>query len=868
MEEAERNKKLEELFGMASELPAGERDAFLARHCQGDAELESQLRVLLRQGDRPTATVLRGTAEPESGDRIGRYKLVKLLGAGGMGSVYLANQEEPVQRLVALKMIHPGMSSEEVVRRFDLERQTLALMDHPCIATIYDGGTADSGQPYLVMEYVNGLSITEYCDRHHLGTSARLELFCRVCDAVQHAHQKAIIHRDLKPGNVLVTEQSGEPVPKIIDFGIARAVAPRAGDRARSTTAGGVVGTMLYMSPEQADPRGTELDTRTDIYSLGVILYELLTGTTPFDPEALEERGWVEAQRILCEQDPPVPSARVTQLDSTPPVTAKRAASERSLPRALKGDLDWITMKAMEKDRNRRYGSAADLSADIERYLCDEPVLAGPPTVSYRSRKFVRRHRVAVSVSSIVVLTLVGSVVVTGKSWMEASEARTRAERNLEETKAVVEFLDWGLFHGDPVMTGGHELTVRGMLDVSAPELQEMFAGRPTGKAAVMSLVGRANLQLGEFELARDALRQAYALQLQVDAPKYERWVTLDHLISAVTLTTGRAAAAVYIQECVNLAVDILDDGHPQLRDSLVELLELSKMPQLTGAETQRRLDAVMDAFDKISEKDRERSLRMFGRIVGSVGWQLMARQDKSDAQMYFDRLETRVRALLDNDSLEFLTILGMFADLCLQQGNLKKALELATELTERGQALLPPRHWLYFEGDRVRGLALAAQGDFAEAEKILTRVYDGIERLGGQKTQRLRESEQGLARMCVWLRDKGDLASFLEGSWQRYAEGTATQPDPLIWWPVDPNLDLCHEAATAALVVLRAAIARDDDDARALGSLALAEFGANQKSDASKTFARFERAVQSSSGARAEGDRALLARVSAILRD
>ena len=338
-----------------------------------------------------------------------RYTLRNLLGEGGLGTVYLAEQTEPVKRQVALKLIKLGMDSRAVLARFDAERQALALMDHPNIARVYDGGTTETGQPFFVMELVNGLPITDYCDRKRLPVRARLELFVAVCQAVQHAHQKGIIHRDLKPSNVMVTEVDGRPTPKVIDFGVAKATEFNLTDQSLGDT-GAIVGTPTYMSPEQADPSSMDIDTRTDVYALGVILYELLAGSPPLDASQFKRGALLEMLRMVREVDPPRPSTKVSTAEGLPSIAAGRSIDPAQLQRALTGDLDWIVMKALEKDRTRRYETANGFAVDINRHLSSEPVLAAPPSRVYRTKKFVRRHRNGVLAASLVLLSLLGGL--------------------------------------------------------------------------------------------------------------------------------------------------------------------------------------------------------------------------------------------------------------------------------------------------------------------------------------------------------------------------------------------------------------------------------------------------------------------------
>src|SRR5437588_6757714 len=333
------------------------------------------------------------------GTVIGPYKLLEQIGEGGFGLVFMAEQQQPIRRKVALKILKPGMDTRQVIARFEAERQALALMDHPNIAHVFDGGETASGRPYFVMELVKGAPITGYCDQNTLSTRERLELFVSICQAVQHAHQKGIIHRDIKPSNVLVTLHDGAPLAKVIDFGVAKAMGQQLTDKTLFTGFAQMIGTPLYMSPEQAALSNVDVDTRSDIYSLGVLLYELLTGATPFDKERLKEASYDEMRRIIREEEPPKPSTRLSESkDSLPSISAQRHTEPAKLAKLMRGELDWIVMKALDKDRNRRYETANGFAADVQRYLSDEPVQACPPSMGYRLRKFARRHKAALTV--------------------------------------------------------------------------------------------------------------------------------------------------------------------------------------------------------------------------------------------------------------------------------------------------------------------------------------------------------------------------------------------------------------------------------------------------------------------------------------
>jgi serine/threonine protein kinase len=423
---------------------AAKRAEFVERSCGGDAALRQRVEDLLRAYGQPSgplenmAAALAPThiAEPireQVGSTIGPYKLMEQIGEGGFGLVFVAEQERPIRRKVALKIIKPGMDSRDVIARFEAERQALALMDHPNIARVLDAGTTDSGRPYFVMELVRGIPITDYCDKNQLTTRERLELFIPVCNAIQHAHLKGIIHRDIKPSNVLVTMHDGKPVVKVIDFGVAKALHQSLTDRTIYTRFAQMIGTPLYMSPEQAEMSGLDIDTRTDVYSLGVLLYELLTGTTPLDKKRLAKAAYDELLKIIREEDPPKPSVRLSQsTDTLPSIAAQRKTEPAKLSKMFSGDLDWIAMKALEKDRTRRYETANAFAADVLRYLNDEPVEASPPSAAYRLRKFARKHRRPVL--ALVTIGLVLVLGIAGTTWglvraRQAEHAATASEQ-------------------------------------------------------------------------------------------------------------------------------------------------------------------------------------------------------------------------------------------------------------------------------------------------------------------------------------------------------------------------------------------------------------------------------------------------------
>jgi len=473
---------------------------------------------------------------------IGPYRLVQMVGTGGMGEVWRAEQIAPFHRTVALKLIKAGMDTRAVVARFESERQALALMEHPNIAKVFDAGATPEGRPYFVMEYVPGLSITSYCDKHRLSIRDRLLLFTQVCEGVQHAHQKAIIHRDLKPSNVLVSEVDQKPVPKIIDFGLAKATGPRLSQATMYTEAGGVVGTPDYMSPEQASSE-RNIDTRTDVYSLGVILYELLVGMLPFSsqgggltPSVLEK---------LRADQPTLPSSKIKALgESLEESAEKRHEEPQSLRRHLRGELDWIAVKALEHDRSRRYGSPAELAADIQRYLNDEPVLAGPPSTTYRALKFIRRHRFGVGVATVALILLVAFAVTMALQARRIAKERDRANREAAASERVADFMTQMFKVSDPGEARGNSVTAREILDKASKDVDNGLANDPQLQAQMMNTMGTVYENLGLFSQAEPLLRHALEIRRQMLGNSNKDTLKSMYQLSEVLTWKGNAAEA------------------------------------------------------------------------------------------------------------------------------------------------------------------------------------------------------------------------------------------------------------------------------------------------------------------------------------
>ncbi|MBU8921555.1 MAG: serine/threonine-protein kinase [Bacteroidales bacterium] len=537
-------------------------------------KLKGPSKVRARMPEPGKITPPKKTRLTEKGDMIESFRLLERVGVGGMGEVWAAEQEAPFHRKVALKILKAGMDTEEVVARFEAERQALALMDHPCIAQVYDAGSTPAGRPFFAMEYVKGVSITEYCDKRKLGTEKRLRLFMRLCEGVQHAHHKAVIHRDLKPNNVLVTEIDDKPVPKIIDFGVAKATSAPLTDKKMHTHIGQLIGTPEYMSPEQAELTGEDIDTRTDIYSLGVILYELLAGALPFNSTMLREAGFEGIKKTIRDVEPAKPSTKVTTLGDGSSANAQlRRTDPASLSSQLKGDLDWIIMKALDKDRNRRYASAMDMSADIERHLNDEPVLASPPSRIYKIKKFAKRHRAGVAAASVVVLAVFLGIAGTTIGMIRAIRAEKLALREAETVKSVSTFME-GLFEvSDPGEARGNSITAREILDKGAGRISRELADQPLVQARLMVTMGRVYRNLGLYDSARSLLEQALDLRREKLGDKDLNVSDSCEELAALLGAIGDFETALPLfEEARTIREEILGSGHPEVGLALSNL--------------------------------------------------------------------------------------------------------------------------------------------------------------------------------------------------------------------------------------------------------------------------------------------------------
>jgi serine/threonine protein kinase len=615
--------RIKALFDEALEIEApAERAAYLDRHCAGEPELRRQVEALLRvyaemgsfleqplldpraTVDPHTGPIAGVTAAPDvedeqaapappaegPGSQIGPYKLLQEIGQGGMGAVFLAEQREPVRRQVALKLIKAELASATSVARFEAERQALALMDHPHIAKVLDGGTTSAGRPYFVMELVMGIPITRYCDDQQLSIRQRLELFIPVCQALQHAHTKGIIHRDIKPSNVLVAPGDGQPAPKVIDFGIAKATGQRLTERTLFTEFGSVLGTLEYMSPEQAELNNQDIDTRSDVYSLAVVLYELLTGTTPLTHQVLKGTTFLEVLRRIREEEPPTPSRRLSTLqEALPTISAQRRTEPVKLARALRGELDWVVMKALEKDRSRRYESASALARDLERYLADEPVQARPPSLGYWLAKFARRNRGLVLATAAALLALV--VGLAGLAWglvraeraRQAEAERAEGERQAKEqaqdaeqqardseadTQAFSRFLvEDVLAAARPEGEGGGlgiDVSLKRALDESAKKIAQRFRGRPRAEAVARHDLGVTFRLLGDPARAVEQLQQALVLRRQALGRDHPDTLASLNSLGASYRAAGQLDQAVALhEEALRLATAKFGPAHP-----------------------------------------------------------------------------------------------------------------------------------------------------------------------------------------------------------------------------------------------------------------------------------------------------------------
>ena len=616
----------------------------------------------------------------ESGPRmvIGRYHLLQRIGEGGMGEVWLAEQKEPVRRRVALKLVKAGMNTREVIGRFESERQALALMDHPAIAKVFDAGSTPEGAPYFVMEYVAGVPITTYCDNHRLNIRERLEPFVRVCEGVQHAHQKAIIHRDLKPSNVLVTEMDGRAAPKIIDFGVAKALTHRLTAATMFTRAGALVGTPEYMSPEQALSSGEDIDTRTDVYSLGVVFYELLAGVAPLE---LRKMALDEFLRRLREEEPPKPSTKIRTQD---PATSSESARKRqteplALAKQMRGDLDSIALKALEKDRSRRYGSPSDFAADIGRYLRNEAVLAVPHSAAYRARKFARRYRAALIIACAFVLVLIVAAAVSIRQTL-------RADREAAVAQAVNDFLQNDVLaqasaatQSGPSAKPDPHLEVRTALDRAAARIAGKFDRQPEVEAGIRDTIGQTYMDLGLYPEARTQLEQALDLHRRALGAKNPKTLkTMSRLGGIADLQGKYPEAEALLNQVLAMQRRVLGPDHPDTLISMDNLAILYK-EEAKYARAEALVSQILEIRRRVLGPEHPETLKSMNNLSNVYDDQgKHAQAEALDSQT----LEIR-RRVLGPEHPETLSSMNNLATVYIQEGKYAQAEVLLSQALE-----------------------------------------------------------------------------------------------------------------------------------------------------------------------------------------
>jgi non-specific serine/threonine protein kinase/serine/threonine-protein kinase len=671
-------------------------------------------------------------------EAIGSFSVIRLLGEGGMGKVYLARQQEPIRRVVALKVVKAGRHSAKAAARFETERQVLALMRHPAIAQVYDAGTTPRGNPYFVMEYVSGSPIHEFCDRGRLALRQRLELFVEVCGAIQHAHQRGVIHRDIKPENVLVSLQDGRPAPKVIDFGIAKAIAEDLDLQGSLTEQGFVVGTPTYMSPEQSDRAlSDDVDTRTDVYSLGVLLYQLLVGTLPLQLTSVARF----AERIQKE-DPVPPSRRVRELESGE-AAFQRGTDAAGLHRQLTGDLDWIVMKALEKNRSHRYASVSELAADVGRHLHDEPVLAGPPTLSYRVRKYIRRNRVATAAAAVVLLGLVIGSAGVSVGLVRSLRAEERARQEAEKARAINEFLNGMLAAPNP-SRAGREVRVAEVLDRAAQDLKGRFAKEPEVEAAVRATLGLTYMKLGEMDKAGPHLAKALDLRERVLGPDHPETIDSLGTLANFQAETGDATKARELAErlVASLRRTQGDESSDTLRGQ--NLLARVLVAQGKPAEAEALARRTVEAQTRLLGEQHPLTLSTVNTLAGALWFQ--GKLGELEPMMQ-KTLEIKTR-LLGPEHPEVLDLMNNLAQVLVGLNRTGEAETLARSTLEIRRRVLGPDHPRTLDSMTVLAGALEPQGRSAEAAALYRQVWEGKKKALGEnhpETQEALRLAQGI---------------------------------------------------------------------------------------------------------------------------
>ncbi len=755
------------LFGEA-------RESFMEETCSGDTSLRDEVEALLaarEQAALASSPGERPLSDLELNSQLGPYRLLELLGEGGFGSVYLAEQREPVRRRVALKVIKLGMDTREVIARFEAERQALSMMAHANIARVLDVGATDEGRPYFVMELVRGVPITEYCETQRLSLLERLQLFVPVCHALQHAHQKGIIHRDIKPSNVLVTVESGSPVPKVIDFGIAKATVQVLTDKTLVTLQQQLIGTPAYMSPEQAELTGLDIDTRSDIYALGVLLYELLTGATPFDGRTLLDAGRTEMLRIIREDEPRLPSARVGQ-DDAEEKSERRRPPEADLIKRLTGDLDWIVMKCLEKDRTRRYETASELAADVQRHLSDEPVLAAAPSAAYRMSKFVRRNRAGVVTGLVVVSLLLLAIAGTTSGWLLAQEERAHAEASAEaEREARLAAQE---SEKEATLAAEQATLAAKRADNSSKraQLARAESQRRADELEMVIALHQAQLQDVDAELLGLGIRDLIIEQVTTRAtedglPGLAREATVERLES---LLEGVSFTSLALETVV---IGLLDPTLTAVRETFAD-------QPLTRAQMEQTLGEVLSSLGlwERAESPLRSSLETFRAELGEDGLQtlealtewgkVVEQQGDLDAALdIFERCHEARRRVLGEEHRDTLASASLIANTLREQGRPEEALTLHRRVLDDRLRLFEPNDPDVLDSLAEMGSTLFALRRWDEAQDFDQRALDGRrEELGAGHEDTL-SSMNNLGQLLLQQDQKGPAFLLLQESFE-----------------------------------------------------------------------------------------------------
>ncbi len=801
-----RHEDIRRLFHLASELPRDQQRALLDRECGADAALRTRIEAMLAAAadDRflssATADLLPSADAPATlenppsragthdaaaalseapGSRIGPYKLLQLLGEGGFGSVFMAEQEKPVARKVALKIIKLGMDTRQVIARFEAERQALAMMDHPHIARVLDAGSTDTGRPYFVMDLVKGEPISEYCDRNNLGIEDRLELFAQVCHAVQHAHTKGIIHRDIKPTNILVSTQDGRPSAKVIDFGIAKATASKLTEKTLFTEHRQLIGTPEYMSPEQAEG-SLDIDTRTDVYSLGVLLYELLTGSTPFSTQELRSGAYAEIQRIIREVEPPKPSTRLSQNAATlASVAARRKSDPRRLGTAVRGELDWIVMKALEKDRQRRYETANGLAMDVRRFLAGETVVAVPPSAAYLFTKFVRRNKRTVAAAAAVAITLVLGIIaiawqarIAGMQRDRAVAAEALTRQRAEELSQVAQFQTHMLSQVDPTKAGrlltddvtarfdealtkddtpegdraalvkafgsqwsrinatdtARELIDRTILRPAVAAIDKQFADQPAVDAALRQALADRYRELGLYAAASPLQERALATRRKVLGEDHPDTLASISSAGALLWEQGKPdQAEVYFRETLEKRRRLLGDDHESTLEALSNLgIVLDEQGKLDQAEQIFR-----QALEKLTRLHGEQHPGAL-QLLNNLGLLLREKDNPAEAEKYLRQAVDRSRKALGDENENTLNAINNLGLVLQDLGKMDQAEALLREGLDITRRVAGEEHPDTITAINNLGVFMLRQRKWSQAEPFLREALEKLPRVMG----------------------------------------------------------------------------------------------------------------------------------------